>query len=724
MFRSSFRWHNPASTIRVAVLISLFYCSLAVAVDGAAIHRADQNLDGGQWLSYGRGYHEQRFSPLAQVDRSNVGQLKLAWFFDVGNRQGLQATPLVIDGVMYVSAAWNIVHALDASTGEELWRFDPQVPRAENYRYCCGVINRGVAAWDDMIFIGTLDGRLVAIDRATGAERWQTQTTPIGENYTITGAPRVVKGKVIIGNGGAEHGVRGYVSAYDAYTGEMAWRFYTVPGNPADGFENAQMEMAAKTWTGNWWELGGGGTVWDSMAYDPELDLLFIGVGNGSPHNRYIRSPFGGDNLFLCSIIALRPDTGEYVWHYQQIPAETWDYTATQTIILAAINWEGERRKVLMQAPKAGFFYLLDPATGQLLSAEPFAKKITWASHYDMETGRPVEIAGADYADEPVTIFPIGLGAHNWHPMSYSPNTGLVYIPAQHVGGPLEQDHNFKPVERYWNTGINTDYTIHDAQFGQAVMSRLMPGFLLAWDPAQQRAVWEVELPYISNGGTLATAGDLVFQGRNDALFSAHDALSGETLWQFPTQNGIVGSPVSYAVDGKQFVAVPAARGGGLSQIIGLQHNATHHNGRILAFTLDGDASLPEPADAPRNPRPPAMPEVDRETLVEGSSLYGRYCARCHGMGVVSDGSIPDLRHLESFWHDNFSRVVLGGMMVEAGMPNFSDVLDQRQADAIHAYILEQANQDYQLRYERTLWTEVRQFAIDIMAAVIAWLSL
>lgn len=696
--------------------------SKATSVDQRSIHAADDNREADNWLSYGRGYFEQRHSPLTHINQKNVDQLKLAWFFDTGNTQGLQATPLVIDGVMYVTAAWSILHAIDAKTGEELWQFDPEVPREESFRYCCGVVNRGAAAWQDSLFIGTLDGRLIAIDRHSGQSIWSTQTTPKGENYSITGAPRVVKGKVIIGNGGSEYGVRGFVSAYDANNGEMLWRFYTVPGNPANGFENPQMELAAKTWTGNWWEHGAGGTVWDAMAYDPELDLLYIGVGNGAPHNRNIRSPFGGDNLFLCSILALKPDTGEYVWHYQEVPAETWDYTATQTIVLADIDWQGKTRKVLMQAPKAGFFYILDRETGELLSAEPYAKKVTWASHYDMETGRPVEVEGQDYTAAPAMVYPVGLGAHNWHPMSYSPDTGLMYIPAQHIGGELKQEDNYQRYPRHWNTGVDTSVDMHNAALSQTLLKTFVEGYLLAWDPIKQQVAWTADHQTIGNGGTLSTAGNLVFQGTVDGSFKAFNAKNGEQLWRFNTQNGIVGSPISYRVDDQQFITVPAGRGGGLSQIIGIQHEVTHVNGRILAFTLTGSESLPA-VDKLSIPKPPAMPQVSDDILSQGAIAYSRFCSRCHGTNVVSDGAIPDLRHLETVWHDNFNAVVLDGMMEAAGMPRFDDVLDEQSAAAIQAFIIEQAHQEYQRRENPSRLMAVKNWLYQQLADGLKFLS-
>ena len=424
-------------------------------VDGARIADADQ--EPGNWLSHGRTYDEQRYSPLDQVNDGNVGQLGLAWYYDFDTNRGLEATPIVVDGVMFATGSWSRVYALDARSGELLWQYDPQVPPEWAVHACCDVVNRGVALWQGSVFVGTLDGRLVSLDAASGAVNWSVQTTDRGEPYTITGAPRVVKGKVIIGNGGGEYGVRGYVSAYDAATGELSWRFYTVPGNPADGFENAAMERAAATWTGEWWQYGGGGTVWDSMAYDPDLDLLYIGVGNGSPWNQQIRSPGGGDNLFLSSIVALNPDNGEYVWHYQTTPGETWDYTATQHLIRADLEVDGVPRKVIVQAPKTGFFYGLDRQNGELVSADPYVQ-ITWATHVDPETGRPVEVEGARYKEGPALVIPAPYGAHNWHPMAYSPDTGLIYIPAQDVPFVYATDESFTFTPGLWNVGVNPLY--------------------------------------------------------------------------------------------------------------------------------------------------------------------------------------------------------------------------------------------------------------------------
>ncbi len=488
---------------------------------------------------------------------------------------------------------------------------------------------------------------------------WSVQTTPLDENYSITGAPRVVNGKVIIGNGGSEYGVRGYVTAYDAATGKQAWRFYTVPGNPADGFENAQMAMAAKTWKGEWWKLGGGGTVWDSMAYDPQLNLLYIGVGNGAPHNQNIRSPGGGDNLFLASIIALNPDTGEYVWHYQQVPGESWDYTAGQQMSLMDIQWQGEQRKVMAQATKAGFFYIIDRVTGELLSAEKFVY-VTWASHYDLQTGRPVENPGKRYLGEPATVFPTGMGGHNWRSMAYSPITGLYYIPALDMGSEFIEikPEDFTLLRRHWNLGYNIDGAAMSEPMQQAMMKKLPQAFLLAWDPIAQREVWRAPHPFAHGGGVLATGGNLVFQGRADGQFMAYRADTGESVWAFDAKNGIMAAPISYEVNGEQYIAVAVGRGGALSQVMGIEYDGVNPRGRFMAFKLGGTARLPA-VQQENFPEPPPRMAVSPEDIEAGRVLFSNFCFRCHGVNAISDGSVPDLRHLSQAWYDNFDKVVL-----------------------------------------------------------------
>jgi quinohemoprotein ethanol dehydrogenase len=441
----------------------------AAAVNTARLVAADS--EPGNWMSNGRDYGEQRFSPLDQITTENVSQLGLAWYADMDTSRGQEATPIVVDGAMYLSTAWSHVKAFDVRTGEPLWAFDPKVDPAKGVDACCDVVNRGVAVWDGKVFVGTLDGRLIALDSATGEELWSVVTVDQTKPYTITGAPRIVKGQVIIGNGGAEYGVRGYITAYDANTGEQNWRYYTVPGNPADGFEQPELATAAETWNGEWWRLGGGGTVWDSMAYDADLNLLYIGVGNGSPWNQSLRSPGGGDNLFLTSIMAINPDDGTYRWHYQTTPGETWDYTATQHIIVADLTIDGAERRVVMQAPKNGFFYVLDAATGQLITAEKFVPT-SWATHIDLETDRPVEIPEARYNETgvPLIVQPSALGGHNWHPMSFSQRTNLVYLAARENIMGYSGETEFITSERGWNTG--TDFAAGAALISAAGAQR------------------------------------------------------------------------------------------------------------------------------------------------------------------------------------------------------------------------------------------------------------
>ena len=665
---------------------------LVTEVSEARVVGADE--EAWNWLSHGRTYDEQRFSPLDDINVDTVADLGLAWYFDIPTTRGMEATPIVVDGRMYVTGAWSIVYALDAATGEELWRYDPAVPKPWAQYACCDVVNRGVAAWGDSIFVGTLDGYLVSLDAATGEVRWRVDTIDRKPPYTITGAPRVVKGRVIIGNSGADFGVRGYVSAYDADSGELDWRFYTVPGNPADGFESKTLENAAETWTGQWWSYGGGGTVWDSMAYDPELDLLYFGVGNGSPWDRDVRSPDGGDNLFLSSIVAVRPDSGEYVWHYQTTPGDTWDFTATQHIILADLVIDGQARKVLMQAPKNGFFYVIDRATGAFIDAEPYVN-VTWATGIDKETGRPNEVPGARYEDAPFVTMPTGFGGHNWHPMAYSPKTGLVYIPAQDLPAVYMKEPDFEFTPGFWNTGTEFELLhLPDDPEVLAEIGKSMTGQIVAWDPVGQREVWRYPHAGIWNGGMLATAGDLVFQGSLIGEFAAYDAGSGERVWQFPAQTGIAAAPISYAVDGRQHVAVAAGFGTLVPMFGGKALAAANfkNRSRILAFTTGGEASLPTPtvsAPAPV-PEPPDI-TADDATLALGKDRYYKRCVNCHGMDVASGGVVPDLRYAS---HDTFATwdaIVLGGSLRDKGMPAFGGIFSKEDSDAVRAFVIDEA---------------------------------
>jgi quinohemoprotein ethanol dehydrogenase len=656
----------------------------AAAVTAERLLAADS--EPGQWLSHGRTYDEQRFSPLAQIDTTNVNELGLAWYADLKIGRAQEATPLFIDGVLYVTTAWSNVHAYDARTGQPLWIYDAKVPRDWGSRACCDVVNRGAAAWNGKIFVGTIDGRLLAIDAATGTLAWEADTLVRRDvAYTITGAPRVVKGKVIIGNGGAEYGVRGYVSAYDAETGELAWRFFTVPGDPSLGFENEVMARAAETWNGEWWRLGGGGTVWDSMAYDANLDLLYIGTGNGSPWNRALRSPGGGDNLFLSSIIALRPDDGSYVWHYQTTPGESWDYTATQPIILADLPIDGRQRRVVMQAPKNGFFYVLDATTGELISAEKFAA-VNWASHVDRSTGRPVENPAARYEEtgEPVALQPSSAGAHNWHPMAFSPQTGLVYLSASDNALVYAPDRNFKPNLLVSNLGIDLSA---GAALGDVLASLPRGSYALAWDPVAQRAAWRVDAP---SAGMLATAGGLVFHGAGDRLV-ARAATDGRELWSSQDlQTGVVAAPITFELDGVQHVAVVAGRAT-------TNYYAPDYS-RLLVFRRGANLTLPPEREFTPPPLNPPPRTASADETARGRDLYESNCVLCHDApgnagGFFRRGLFPDLAYSPALAsREAFAAIVLDGARAANGMAGYAGVLSPEDAEAIRAHIVDRAN--------------------------------
>ena len=687
--------------VAAGVALALAGCGKggADAVDGKRIIEADQHP--GDWMSYGRTYDEQRFSPLTRVNDANVGQLGLAWSADLDTDRGQEATPIEVGGVIYISTAWSKVKAYDARTGKLLWAYDPKVPGEWGVKACCDVVNRGVAVWKGRIYVGALDGRLIALDARTGAVVWIKRTFDPSKSYAMTGAPRVVKGKVIIGTGGAEYNMRGFVSAYDAETGAMVWRFYTVPGDPSksDGqpSDKPLKEIAAKTWAPGTWKLGGGGTVWDAIVYDPDLDLLYFGTDNGDPWNQSYRG-VTGDNLFLTSIIAVKPDTGKYVWHYQVNPGDEWDYSATQPLMLADLTIAGKPRKVIMQAPKNGFFYVLDRKTGELLSAKNFVP-INWATGIDMKTGRPIENPAARYSqtNKPWSGVPGPLGGHNWYPWAFSPKTGLVYIPANEAGFPYLADQLFKPGPVGMNLGIDlnggpmpSDAAIKKAS---AVASK---GYLQAWDPVNQRSVWRADHPGPANGGVVATAGNLVFQGEYAGKFLAYRADTGAKLWSFDAQAPIIAAPMTYETAGEQYVAVMTCGGGAYGLAAGsgaLYAGMPHKLCRLLTFKLGGTARLPP---APKVELPPLNPPPLTATpaqIQQGFHLFGRYCAICHGGGGVSAGVLPDLRHSGFLNTDEaFQSVVRGGALKEQGMVSFAPVLTTDDAVALRAYLVKQAH--------------------------------
>lgn len=650
------------------------------------------------WLAHGRTYAEQRYSPLTEVNTENASDLGLAWYLDLGTDRGLEGTPIVVDGVIYVSAAWNIVHAINARTGELMWRYDPQVSRAWVAAHaCCDAVSRGVAVWEGKVIAATLDGRLIALDAGSGELLWSTLTIDPDKPYTITGAPRVVKGNVIIGNSGADYGVRGYISAYAADSGELVWRFYTVPGDPARPQESAALEMAVQTWRGDeWHKTGGGGTVWNSMAFDPELNLLYFGVGNGTPWSRELRSPGGGDNLFLSSVIAINPDNGEYVWHYQTTPGESWNYSAVESMVLTELNVNDTATKVLIQAPKNGFFYVLDRATGELLSAEKYIP-LNWASHVDMATGRPVEYPFAHYQNQGRLIVPGPSGGHSWHPMAYSPQTRLAYIPALTVPGYYNHDGGYAYKPGFQNTGIEEGVADYRALNPQGERQKLRFGVeLLAWDPQTQSKRWSVQHGDLG-GGILATAGNLVFQGLGTGEFAAYNAEDGDKLWSYASGTTIMAGPVSYAVDGEQYIAVLAGRGGGAGLVggpMGKVWQGVVNENRVLAFKLGGTATLPERRTVVRTAVVPedlhALAD-DAELVATGRKFYEQYCYMCHGLQVMSGGVIPDLRYASPQTFSEWESIVIGGSRADLGMRSFAGVLTSEDALAIRAYVIERA---------------------------------
>jgi quinohemoprotein ethanol dehydrogenase len=673
------------------------FISAATKIDGARVQDADSEPQ--NWLAHGRTYSEQRFSPLDQISTENIGDLGVAWDYETYTSRGMEASPIVVDGIMFTTSSWSRVFALNAKTGEEIWTYDPEVPPEWARFACCDVVNRGVAVWNGRVYAGSLDGRLIALDAATGELVWETQTFDKTETYTITGAPRIVNGKVIIGSGGAEYGVRGYFAAFDAESGKELWRFHTVPGSPALPTEHPEMDQAMKTWsTGGtdlkWWEHGGGGTVWDSMAYDPDLNLLYVGTGNGSPWNRWLRSPGGGDNLFLSSILAVNPDTGRLVWHYQTTPGDTWDYTATQHMILAELEIDGATRKVIMQAPKNGFFYVLDRETGELLSAEPYAR-MNWATHVDMETGRPVEVAEMHYEKEMKEIYPNPGGGHNWHPMAYSPQTGLVYIPVHDGPFGFATPEDYDWTKGAWNTGSDFNELAKSViESGADITAPTGKGMLKAWDPIAGKAKWVQPRVTSVNGGLLATAGGLLFQGTADGRVLVMNAETGDILKSFETKIGVIAPPVTYSVDGEQYVAVLVGFGGGgfTSQADPSNAVAQYTNdGHILAFKLGGTGGLPDPAPHRRDVPKPPMIEASAETLELGARKFNRYCAACHGFFAISPQQIPDLRFSQEAIHDIYPDIVLEGLLAQGGMARFDDVLNADDVDAIQAYVVGEA---------------------------------
>ena len=641
-------------------------------IDRQRLLTADQHPE--DWLTMGRDFGKGYFSPLTQINKTTVDRLGFAWDYDTRTNRGLEATPIVIDGVMYTSGSTGKAYALDAKTGKELWKFDPKADLQVNRRNCCDEVNRGVAVWKGKVYVVSLDGRLFALNAATGAVVWQTDTIiDKTRGYSVTGAPEIAGRVVVIGNAGADADARGYVTAYDLDTGKQVWRFFTVPGDPSKPFENPALKMASTTWDSkSRWDMGGGGTAWDGITYDPELNLVYFGTGNGSYSDQSKRSPSGGDNLFIDSILALNADTGRLVWYYQETPGDQWDYDAIPMLTLTDLKIDGKVRKVLMQASKNGFFYVLDRKTGKLLSAEKIVP-VTWADHVDLKTGRPVEAEGArnykHFRNGSKFISPGPAGAHAWQPMAYDPQTGIVYVPV------FEND----PTANF--------------PAGKA--------FLRAWDPVRSKIVWDVPMMAgWDHPGVLATAGGLVFQGTGSGHFRAYDAETGKLLEDIDVGTTIIAAPMSYSVGGVQYVAVMAAwGGGGWAHVYPESANYQRGNeGRIVAFKLDGGPTPKPTLLPPIQPmkQPPPL-TASAETIQRGAALFKTMdCGHCH---VFAPRSIDLRRLMPGLSRDAVQQIVLGGVLVQGGMPAFNKpaksagwdgdgVLTPDDVDAIYAYLL------------------------------------
>ncbi|MEN9706116.1 MAG: hypothetical protein RLZZ393_1995 [Pseudomonadota bacterium] len=690
-------------------------------VDTQRLMAAD--AEPGSWMTSGRDFGNSHYSPLSSLNRDTIGRLGFAWAYQTDSNRGLQATPIVVDGVMYASGMAGRTFALDARNGREIWAFDPQVDGQISRMACCDNVNRGVAVWRGKVYVAALDGRLFALDAKTGAVLWSVDTiVDHARGYTSTGAPEIAGDKVVIGNAGGEYDGRGYVSAYDLEKGTLAWRFFTVPGDPRKPFEHPELEMAAKTWdSASRWEIGLGGATWNGMAYDPRLNLLYVATGNAQPWSQGKRSPAGGDNLFTCSVLALDASTGRLAWFYQEVPGDQWDYDSNAPMILADLEIEGRKRQVLMHAPKNGFFYVFDRQSGEVLSAKNFVP-VNWTKGIDPKTKRPIPNPQAvDYRNGPKAIHPWGGGAHHWAPMAYSPGTGLVYLPVSE-GATIMFDAldrlphrpalnnvatssisvgNFRSLPT-GNIPERISKALASPKLTQDLPSRNLAAYLDAWDPVKQERVWRVEMKNAyDRGGVLATAGHLIVQGNTAGELKFFDEQSGALLHTLDVGTSIVAAPMTYQIDGEQYVAVMAGIGGGPLSFVppaGSAADLRGNQGRVLAFKLGGGPT-PKPAllpPAPPFPDPPPQ-TASADVVARGTGLFALYCGRCHA-NATTHGSTPDLRRMSADTHAAFKQIVLGGALRARNMPRWDDVLSDADAEAIHAYLVSIAWDAYRAR--------------------------
>ena len=719
---------RAASPALVAAVVSMAATSTSCTrashtpgdVTEARLAAADQSPE--NWLTLGRDGRQDYFSPLASIDKANVGRLGFAWAYDLGTSRGQEATPIVVDGVMYTSGYVGLVYAINAVTGREIWRFDPHVADQFIRNPCCDAVNRGVAVWQGRVYVASVDGRLHALNAATGKEIWSVDTfIDHDRSYSSTGAPIVAHNVVVIGNSGGDMdrgAVRGYVSAYDLANGTLKWRFFTVPPAPGRPLEHPELAVAAKSWApGRSAEFAGGATVWDGMSYDPDLNLLYLGTGNAAPYDVRKLGAGNGDMLFACSILAVNPDSGTMTWYYQTTPGDKWDYDASQKLTLADLAIGGKARHVIMQANKNGFFYILDRKTGELLSAKNFAF-VNWASGVDPKTGRQMLTPRAEYYGKPSDIYPSAVGAHTWQPMSYDPQTKLVYIPVIDMGnllfdlesnggrmkyvngtftiGMITPDDNYDPASIKSLYGPLPDL---EAVRAQRPGQKLVREFIRAWDPVAQTAVWEHDVSsgtFRPEGGVLSTAGNLVFQGHSTGELAAYSADSGRELKAIATGSHIMAAPITYAVNGVQYVAVQTGYGGSVMTMgpipTGSAEYTYSNENRILVFKLDG-GPVPMPPLRPAEPFPAPPPsKANRAELAHGESKFIEQCSRCH---VLGPSVTPDLRKLTPPVHAAFNDIVLNGTLASQGMEKFGDLVSHADVNAIHAYLIDLQRQGY-----------------------------
>jgi quinohemoprotein ethanol dehydrogenase len=663
-------------------------CGLLVAAGVAAYSQfaaaAGHNPNDVEWTQHGGNPNEQRYSKLNQVTADNIGQLGLGWYADIPERGGYQSTPLVIDGVLYMTAPWSSLYAFDARSGKQLWKVDPQAPREiAATSICCNISNRGAAYADGKIIWGTIDGRLMAVNAKTGQKVWEARVADSKLQYSITGAPRIGDGLVFIGVGGSEFYTRGFLAAYDVKTGKPVWKFYTVPGDPAKGPDGEAsdevMPMAAKTWNGKWWEKGGGGSTWDGIVYDPQSDLVIFGTGNGIPWPAQLRSPGGGDNLFISSIVAVHAKTGRYKWHYQATPMDGFDFDNTAPLTLADITVDGRRKRVVMQAPKNGVFYVIEAATGKVVSADPFVP-INWAQGFDKANNwKPILNPEANYGKTGKGFWVLPFQAHVWQPQSFNPQTGLMYVPARRAVGSMYAEEGGRILGNQM-----VDVAMGHLPEGPRPVIENPGAYLLAWDPVARKVAWE-QREGSGNAGTLTTAGNLVFQGIAGKKFAAFRADTGEKVWAIDTQGNVVPGPVTYSIDGEQYIAVISSASTGFAAAAG--------KNRLLVYKLNGDVQLP--------PAPPQVPQVlnppadfgDAAMHARGQDLYQRNCTGCHEGGRLFSG-FPDLNYTVALnAPDLFKSIVVDGVLAENGMISFKNSLKGEDAEAIRSFLTARANE-------------------------------